>query len=1120
MFDPVTAEIMRTAPALPGLNPAELPQLLTAQYAELVARRMRRVEGAEDAAGDGAADGEWPLARIADAYEIVVSVRRDADYRRAAAFVAGTAHQILAQDLAQTDAAVSVPIMDRDRIHPAIAAAVLFLVAEQYADAHEAARLIKPEDGEQDYVCTILAENIRDLARGNFQSILDRAQRRPAGFFSGGLLEQRGTTALFESLVVGVELFAAEVLAADMPEKAAGRFDGARAAFARVLALSSLEHGRLGDLSQNFQTTYPGPRHLASLLLAAYDSIAGAAVTRLQPPDGSDGDYWRSWLRHRANAAPFVWPNHREAIAKGFHESGKSAVLVLPTGAGKTTVSCLKIAAVLASGKSVVFLAPTHALVDQLTDDLQKVFPESLEGSVVSSDFDRLFASGTNFESIEVMTPERCLALLSYSPEAFENVGLLVFDECHLLSPVSSLRRALDGMFCVLAFNSIATEADFLFLSAMLDNGAAFAEWIEELTGRTCVFADPLWKPSRQARGVVLYEGKALEDAKKLARARQREVNEKRRDTFYQKKAEGKKAPDKEYEPAKGLLSPAKEVLTFKPFALFGLQHNWLAGAAPSCTLTAISDSPVTLTGKLNKDGSIYLTPNVNKVAAQVAAAAARNGLKGIVFVNRKDTAASTACEISALLGDPPEKTQDEEERWKALEIELGGLEHAIFPAPAAAVPHNALMLRLERDLAERLFRRADGSKVIVATPTLAQGLNLPAHIAILAGDKRSDPEEGGREDLEAHEILNAAARAGRAGHLANGIVLLIPEAVLQFRQGRPFPKGVLDKLKSVLPEDDRCLSLSDPLQTILDRINVAAAADPDVEYALNRLATAVAPEGAETEATTRFSIGRSLAAFTAIRINQKTEFDAKVARLNELIGERAKEADDQVLTELATQSGAPLGILKSLRQRIEDQIERLPQTIPDWTSWIINWLAEDQDARDAILIRDGRAILGATGKKKDGPLTADAVRNLEPGILAWLRGEPLREIERQLGGDPAEKAICPRARELVSQLVPLSLSFAAGLVARTASDIPAVADGTATPVSVIDCLAAGVRRGFDTPNKLAFSDIKRGFLSRVQTHQAYSATIEREPEISNMEEYPAVVDRMRVYLLLVDDRA
>ncbi|WP_096787429.1 hypothetical protein [Rhodobacter sp. CZR27] len=104
-------------------------------------------------------------------------------------------------------------MMDRDRIHPAIAAAVLFLVAEQYADAHEAARFIRPEVVEQDYVCTILAEDIRDLARGNFQSILDRAQRRLAAIFAGGPLEHRGMTALFESLVVGVDLFATEVLA-------------------------------------------------------------------------------------------------------------------------------------------------------------------------------------------------------------------------------------------------------------------------------------------------------------------------------------------------------------------------------------------------------------------------------------------------------------------------------------------------------------------------------------------------------------------------------------------------------------------------------------------------------------------------------------------------------------------------------------------------------------------------------------------------------------------------------------------------------------------------------------------------------------------------------------------
>ena len=136
-------------------------------------------------------------------------------------------------------------------------------------------------------------------------------------------------------------------------------------------------------------------------------------------PAGSDANFWQRWLAHRAETAPFMWPNQRVATENGFHEAGKSAVMVLPTGAGKTTVSGLKIAGVLARGKKVVFLAPTHALVDQLTEDLQEMFPKDLIGSIVSSDFDLLFATGSQLHQIEVMTPERCLALLSFCTRRF-----------------------------------------------------------------------------------------------------------------------------------------------------------------------------------------------------------------------------------------------------------------------------------------------------------------------------------------------------------------------------------------------------------------------------------------------------------------------------------------------------------------------------------------------------------------------------------------------------------------------------------------------------------------------------------------------------------------------------
>jgi superfamily II DNA or RNA helicase len=123
-------------------------------------------------------------------------------------------------------------------------------------------------------------------------------------------------------------------------------------------------------------------------------------------------------------------------------------------------------------GKKVVFLAPTHALVEQLTEDLQGIFPKDQFGLEVSSDFDSLLFDDSQLQDIEVMTPERCLARLSFSASSFQSVGLLVFDECHLLSPQSGkIGRALDGMLCLLTFSAVAPYADMLLLSAMLKNG-------------------------------------------------------------------------------------------------------------------------------------------------------------------------------------------------------------------------------------------------------------------------------------------------------------------------------------------------------------------------------------------------------------------------------------------------------------------------------------------------------------------------------------------------------------------------------------------------------------------------------------------------------------------------
>lgn len=67
----------------------------------------------------------------------------------------------------------------------------------------------------------------------------------------------------------------------------------------------------------------------------------------------------------------------------------------------------------------------------------------------------------------------------------------------------------------------------------------------------------------------------------------------------------------------------------------------------------------------------------------------------------------------------------------------------------------------------ESAFRRTGGIGALAATATLAQGINLPAYVAILVGDERFDAESEGFAPLDPHELLNAAGRAGRAGLVA-----------------------------------------------------------------------------------------------------------------------------------------------------------------------------------------------------------------------------------------------------------------------------------------------------------------------------------------------------------------
>ncbi|MEK3985084.1 hypothetical protein MHB77_17070 [Paenibacillus sp. FSL K6-3166] len=139
MFDARTSMLLSEAPSLPDLDAHTLPSLLTRHYAELVSTRLKSADGIFLMKEP---DEQWPLDRIADVYETVASIEVNPTLRKAAAFVAGTARLIISRGRVSVSSEERFSPIDRDSLDPSTAAAILFLAAEQYADAFEAVSFI------------------------------------------------------------------------------------------------------------------------------------------------------------------------------------------------------------------------------------------------------------------------------------------------------------------------------------------------------------------------------------------------------------------------------------------------------------------------------------------------------------------------------------------------------------------------------------------------------------------------------------------------------------------------------------------------------------------------------------------------------------------------------------------------------------------------------------------------------------------------------------------------------------------------------------------------------------------------------------------------------------------
>lgn len=172
-------------------------------------------------------------------------------------------------------------------------------------------------------------------------------------------------------------------------------------------------------------------------------------------------------------------------------------------------------------------------------------------------------------------------------------------------------------------------------------------------------------------------------------------------------------------------------------------------------------------------DGTVTEVPLIDENIESMVVQTVNDGGQSLVFVNSRRSTEAVASRVADALGDlkvggitPAEKSILEGDS----ETTDMGRKLATLATKGAAF-HNAGLTYKQRRVVEDGFK-AGRIKCIVATPTLAAGINLPARRVIVRDTTRF--EKGGNVPISVMEVKQMCGRAGRPGYDPYGEAVLI----------------------------------------------------------------------------------------------------------------------------------------------------------------------------------------------------------------------------------------------------------------------------------------------------------------------------------------------------------
>lgn len=428
-------------------------------------------------------------------------------------------------------------------------------------------------------------------------------------------------------------------------------------------------------------------------------------------PAGGEEDYPRlrkiflASLYARKASEVELWPSQREAATRSL-DLNDDLVVALPTSAGKTRVAEIAALMSLAAGKRVLVVTPLRALSAQTERTFRKTFTPL--GFTVSSLYGASGISSGDEDALRtrdivIATPEKLDFALRNDAHLIDDVGLIVLDEGHMIGPTEREIR-YETLVQRLLRRGDASERRIVCLSAILPSG----EELDDLTAwiRGDAPGDAVrsdWRPTRQRFGTLAWGT----DSARLN---------------YSLDNDG-------------------------PFLA-----EFVSEMAPR-----------------GRDQKAF-PRDVGDLAIQAAWEFAAQGKRTLIFSTQANWVEGYGKKVVRFVekGYLPSLIDDPALIGRALEVgrEWLGANH---PAVAAlrigvAIHHGRLPSPFLRELESLL---AEGAlKVVVASPTLSQGLNLNAAVLLVPYLVRSG------ELISGEEFANVAGRAGRAFVDTEGLII------------------------------------------------------------------------------------------------------------------------------------------------------------------------------------------------------------------------------------------------------------------------------------------------------------------------------------------------------------